>query len=239
MNKTVGLKRRKIGLSTCFIVVFLILLWTTIGVAEDSKVDINEFFREIFKTSTNQDKMTMMGWIPEEYWQVISAQDPNITAAKTEELKKVFRPYILLFVSANKMGPFGGMTYQSEATIRAKIQIKDSEGNRYRPLSEDVMNPDCKNFLLIIKPIFANMFGQMGQNMHFLLFPAENSKGQRIAEAKKEGVFSVELDENEFRWRLPLGSLLMPKICPTCRETLSGAYKFCPLDGTKLSEIKN
>ena len=55
-------------------------------------------------------------------------------------------------------------------------------------------------------------------------------------DAKKEGFFLVELGENEFRWRLPLSSLLPLTICPTCGEELSGAYKFCPWDGTKLSE---
>jgi len=82
------------------------------------------------------------------------------------------------------------------------------------------------------------MLGPTGQNTHFFLFPAKNEKGQKIAEAKKEGTFSVELNEREFSWRLPLSSLLPPKICPTCGEKLSGAYKFCPWDGSKLPETK-
>lgn len=90
----------------------------------------------------------------------------------------------------------------------------------------------------MMKPLFANMLGPMGQNMVFFLFPSNNKEGQKIADSKKEGSFSVEMGEREFRWRLPLGSLLPPKICPTCGEKLSGAYKFCPWDGTKLPEAK-
>jgi len=85
-----------------------------------------------------------------------------------------------------------------------------------------------------MKPIFVNMLGPMGQNMCFFLFPAESADGRRIAEAKKEGAFSVKLGEREFRWRLPLGSLLAPKMCPKCKEKCSGAWNFCPWCGTRL-----
>jgi hypothetical protein len=49
----------------------------------------------------------------------------------------------------------------------------------------------------------------------------------------------VKMGEKEFHWRLPLGSLLPPKICPKCGETFSGAYKFCPWDGSTLVEKKD
>jgi len=88
----------------------------------------------------------------------------------------------------------------------------------------------------MIKPVIANTLGPLGQNMHFLLFPAKDKNGQNIAEAKKEGAFSVKLGEREFKWRLPLGSLLPPKICPKCGEKLSGAYNYCPYDGTPLKK---
>jgi len=88
----------------------------------------------------------------------------------------------------------------------------------------------------MIKPVIVNTLGPLGQNMHFFLFPAKNKSGRNIADAKKGGVFSVRLGEREFKWRLPLGSLLPPKICPRCGEKLSGAYKYCPYDGTPLKK---
>ena len=180
------------------------------------------------------DQMTLVWWIPEEFWWVSSAQDPTVTKAQTENLINVLRPYTLIIIVDGKIGPFGGVTYKPEAEIRAGVQIKDSQENYYRPLNEDKINADAKNFLSIMKPIFANMLGPMGQNMHFFFFPAESKNGNKIAEAKKEGAFSVKLREREFRWRLPLGSLLPPKTCPGCKEKCSGAWNFCPWCGTKL-----
>jgi hypothetical protein len=180
------------------------------------------------------DEMTFVWWIPEEFWQVSFSQDPTVTEAQTQEFIRVLRPYTVIVVVDGKVGAFGGVTYKPEADIRANIQIKDSQETRYQPLSEDKIDADTKSFLSMMKPVLVNMLGPMGQNMHFVIFPAKDEKGQKIVDANKEGAFSVKLGERVFRWRLPLGSLLPPRICPTCGENLNGAYKFCPWDGAEL-----
>ena len=181
------------------------------------------------------EQMTLVWWIPEEFWRVSSAYDPTITEDQIEELIKVLRPYTLIIVVDATSSSFGAVTYRPEADIRAGIQIKDAQGTIYRPLSEDKIDADSKNFLsIIMRPIFANTLGPMGQNMHFFLFPAKTKNGRNIADAKREGAFSVKLGKKEFRWRLPLGSLLAPKICSKCKENCSGAWNFCPWCGTRL-----
>ena len=236
MNRLMGFKGRNFLPASLFTAVSLFFVWAAIGLAQEPKVDPDAFMQETSKSLTEKNEITFVNWIPEEFWRISVAQGPTASAALTEEITKVFRPYIVLLTYTGKAGPFGGVTYSSEETIRATIQIRDSKGNRYRPLNEDAIGPDTRNFLQMIKPLFANMFGQMGQNMRVFLFPAKNEVGDKVAEAKKEGVFWVELGGKEFRWKLPLGSLLAPKICPMCVEKLSGAYNFCPWDGTKLPD---
>lgn len=238
MSKSTSVKSRSLRLASVFVAVLLLCGWVRTGLAQESKVISNAVIAETQKMSDKVDEMTLVWWIPEEFWRISFAQDPTVTEAQVEEFVKVLRPYTLILVVDGKIGAFGGVTYESEATIQAGIKVKDSEGTRYRPISRDEIDADTKNFLSMMGPVLVNMLGSMGQNMHFFLFPAKNKKGQNIADAKKEGSFSVELGEREFRWRLPLGSLLPPKICPTCGEKLSGAYKFCPWDGTKLPEAK-
>lgn len=197
-------------------------------------VNVNALIQETQKIVQKADQITLVWWIPEEFWRISSAQNTTVTEAQTEELIKVLRPYILIIVVDGGVGPFGTVTYSSEADTRAGIQIKDSQGTCYRPLNEDNINVEGGNLLAIIKPIFVNMLGPMGQNMHLFLFAAGDEKGQRIAEAKKPGAFSVKLGDREFRWRLPLGSLLEPKICSKCKEKCSGSWNFCPWCGTGL-----
>lgn len=218
MNKAIDSRSRSYGLVSAFIGVFLLFVWIAVGLAQESKVDLNAFIQETQKISKKPDEVTVIWWIPKDYWWVTLAQNPNVTAVMTEEFKKVFSSHIVLIVVDGKTGPFGAITYTPETAIRANIQIRDSEGVRYRPLNEDTNSRDSKNFLLMLRPVLANILGQMEQNIHFFLFPAENKGGQNIVEPQKERSFSVELGEREFRWRLPLQTLPMPKVCPTCGE---------------------
>ena len=193
----------------------------SVSFAQDRKVDINALVQETQKMSDRSGEMTLIWWIPEEFWRASFEQDPNMTAAQTEEFIKVLRPYMLIVAVDGNIGSFGGVTYKSETTIRGSIQVIDSQGTRYRPLNNENIDANTKNFLSMMKPVFVNMLGPIGQNMHFFLFPAKNTMGQNIAVAKSEGAFSVKLDQRVFKWRLPLGSLLPVKICPVDGEKLS------------------
>ena len=70
--------------------------------------------------------------------------------------------------------------------------------------------------------------------MHLYLFPAKNKADKPIMEAKKDGAFTIGLADESFNWKLPLGSLLPPKVCPVDGEELNGAWKFCPWHGEAL-----
>jgi hypothetical protein len=90
--------------------------------------------------------------------------------------------------------------------------------------------------LAIMKPMFANMLGEFGKNVSFLAFEGKNKDGTRRVDPIKPGILTAKLNEEELRWRLPLGSLLPAKICPKCSETFPGNYGFCPFDATPLKE---
>jgi len=200
----------------------------------DGQVDINTLIQETQKRSDKPGEMTFIWWIPEEYWKASFAQNPNMTAAQIEDFVKVFRPYTVIAAVDGTMGTYGSVTYKTEAEIRSTIKLVDGQGNAYVPLNEEEISADTKSFLAAMKPMLANALGPIGQNMYFFIFPAQDKSGQGITDAKKEGAFLVKLGDREFRWKLPLGSLLPPKICPTCKEKINGSYKYCPWDGTKL-----
>ena len=234
MNKSISISTWRFRSMSAF--VLALLLWGVMrtAFAKENKVDINALVQETQKIKQISDEMTLIWWIPDEYWRASFEQDPNITAAQTEEFIKILHPYMVIVAVDGNIGTLGGVTYKPETSIRNSIQITDSQGTHYRPLSDEKINADTKNFLSMMKPVFANMLGPMGQNMHFFLFPSKNKEGQDIAVAKREGAFSVKLGKREFKWRLPLGSLLPPKICPVDGEKLSGAWKFCPWHGVEL-----
>ena len=202
---------------------------------EAENVNLKAFFQETQKQSLKTGDAIMVWWLPEEHWKMTFGQQPNMTSAQVDQLLELLRPYTLIVAVCGKVGIFGGITYESETTIRNDIHLVDNQGVNYRPLSEEEIDADTKNFLSMIKPTLANMLGPLGQNMHFVAFSAKGKMGQNIAEAKKKGFFSIKLGKNSFKWRLPLASLLAPKTCPVCEEKMSGAWQYCPWDGAKLN----
>jgi hypothetical protein len=235
MSESTWGKKRSVMQAAVFLAVLFLGGWGKPLLAGDHKVVLNDLIRETQKMSDKSGEMTLIWWIPEEFWRISIAQgNPNATEAQTEMFLEVLRPYTVLVVVDGKMGQFGGVTYTSETDIRAGLKIQDGQGASYLPIKEEKVNPDTKNLLAMMKPIFSNMLGPMGQNMHFYAFSATDREGKRIADARKEGNFSVTLTGREYKWRLPLGSLLPPRICPVDGETLNGAYKYCPWHGAKL-----
>ena len=199
-------------------------------------IDLQALIQETQKMSQRPDEMTLVWWIPEEFWSASLAQTPTMTASKVEEFLKVIRPYTMVVVIDGTMEAFGGITYKSEDYIRTSTRLVDSRNKSYAALTEDEIDADTKNMLQMFKPIFANMLGPMGQNMHFLLFPGKTDGGSRIASAKDRGQFSVKLGQKEFKWRLPLDALLPGQVCANCNRECKGSWFFCPECGTKLTK---
>jgi hypothetical protein len=204
------------------------------ALAQSRKINIDELMADTQRSAPETDKMTLVWWLPEEYWRATLNQDPTVTAAETAELLEVLKPYNLFVVVDGKIGSLGGVKYRPEEEIRKSVRVIDKLGNSYEPITEDKIDADTKNFLSIMKPVLANILGPLGQNMQFYLFPAMNKEGKLIIQATAEGSFTFKLGTSDFKWKLPLGSLLATKFCPVDGEEVNGAWKFCPWHGDLL-----
>lgn len=191
------------------IIVILIMGWMNLSFAQNKEVDINSLLQETRKEHQRESgEITTILWLPDEFWQASLKLEPSTPAYQKEEFIKVFLPYIIIVVVDGKIGPFGSVEYTPEATIRSNIKLIDKQGNQHGPLSNGSIDTNLQTALAMIKPTFADMFGPMGKNTYFLIFPSKNQEGQEIAVAKSEGFFSIKLFENEYKWELPLNSLI-------------------------------
>ena len=228
---------RFMRLGVIFFVFLAALFFSRIDfvLAQDQRQELNSLIQETQKKSDRAGEMSFVWWIPQEYWQLSFSQNPSITPDQAEKVLAVFSPYTIIAVVDGKTSSVSGITYRSETEVLSNVKLKDKNGNIYLPLPDNEVSVDTKSFLAAMKPVLANVLGPMGQNMYFFVFSAKDKAGADIANAKQEGAFSVQLDGGrEFKWSLPLSSLIPLKTCPTCNQKLSGAYKFCPWDGTKL-----
>ncbi len=215
----------------------LFLCYTLINVAllsQEAEIDYNKFVKETQQTKTGSNLVTVAWWIPVEFWELALSQDKNMSKNDIAEFKEVLKPYVLFAVIDGKMGPFGGITFVPEDSIKNTILLTDYEGNRYTPIEKHELNADVLNLLLVINPILKNIMGQLGENMNFYVFTDIKNKKERVADPYSEGYIHLTFCDKKFTWKTPVGSLLPAKICPVDGEKLNGAWKYCPWHGEKL-----
>jgi hypothetical protein len=210
---------------------FLLLVGYSYG---QDRIDLQMLVQETQKMSQDSKEMTLVWWLPEQFWLASLAQHPTVSKAMTDQFVETIRPYTMIAVIDGKMGAFGGVTYTSEATVRTNTKLEDAVGRSYAPLREDKVDADTKNLMQMMKPVLVNMLGPMGQNMHFILFQSKDKGDRSIADAKRDGSFKVIVGSKEFKFRLPLGSVLPPKYDPKTGEKFPGNYNYNPFTGSKL-----
>ena len=216
-------------------VAFLLLLPRGPAIAADLQpIDFQAFSQETQILHKNGSSMKMVLWFPIQYWEILSAADKRLTERQKKDLVEAFRPYIIIDVVDAKLSAIGGPSFKGEADIRANIQLVDAKGNAYRPLGEDDVQVRTRSLLAAMRPSLTATLGPMGKNMYTVVFRGTDSNGQLIADPRSKGQLVVKLGDDEFRWKLPLGSVLPAKQCPKCKETCSGAWDFCPWCGVKL-----
>jgi hypothetical protein len=211
----------------------LIIVGLQTALAEDTQ-KVMSLIKETQKFTTDADTLAVAWWIPNQYWEESLKNNPRVTDAQKEDLRKALLDYIVVCVVDAKKGGLAIFNFTPAGDIIKTAQLTDPDGETLTPLADSDLTPAAQNLLGMMKPVFANMLGKLGQNSVFVLFPSKDSNGKMVADPLGEGRLSFVENGHSFSWRLPLASLLPEKICPKCQEHLPGSYHFCPYDGAKL-----
>src|SRR5262249_51801919 len=113
----------------------------------EQKLDLQSIIKETQRTSSEPNAVTLIWWIPEQFWQVSLGQNPALTAAQTDQFLKMLRPYTVVAIVDGRVGPFAGVSYKTQDEIRASVTLKDVNGLSYAPLAESTIDPDTRNLL--------------------------------------------------------------------------------------------
>ena len=203
--------------------------------AQDQKLDVAEIARETQRISTEGGELNVVWWLPDEFWATSVAANTSVKPAQAQLFIKFVPPYLLIGVVSGKILTLGPPTYRTDAEIRGLIKLKDSDGVTYPPLPTDKVAASVPALEALMKPGLAKMLGPLGENMNFYVFPGSRKNGARVCDATARSICEVDLGDRVFQWKLPLESVLPKQKCPVCGEILSGAYKYCPYDGTNLA----
>lgn len=207
--------------------VALLSLGTASAPGQQHSVNVTDLMLDTQKETPNLDRITTVWWLPGAYWTATLGEE------EAQEILEVLDPYEIFGVVDGPIGPFGGVDFRSREAISAELELIDEDGAVHQPLGEEDVDPDAISLLSMMRPAIGNLLGPMGQNLHFFIFPGQKD-GRPVLDPKEEGSFRVVVGDEEFHWRLPLGSLLPPRYCPVDGEELSGAWNYCPWHGAEL-----
>ncbi len=202
------------------------------------EVPINDLIQDTQYSSDDPDRVTLVWWLPDEFWEVSFAGDPTMTEEGTAEILDLVSEYTVAIFVDGKMGPFGGVRFVPPAQLRSQVKLMSAAGEVLLPLGDEDISQDMILLIGGMRPVLENMLGPMGENMAFAVFPRKDSKGQIIADASKAGSFEMGLGNEKFPVQTPLPSLLSVKSCGTCEREYRGDYSYCPYDRAELQHAE-
>lgn len=224
----------KIIRATIFTILFIIS--TNLFSQATKKVDLTEYIREIQIWDKQENNMSLAFWIPSSYWRIALEDSPQVAPELIDQIEASFENYMVVCALDLDINLNGTMTYTSEQDLRKSISILDSIGKSHFPLTNEELSPEALSFSEAIKPMFAQMLGQMGQGMNFYFFKIKDSDGVNVINEYEKGSFTIKHSDREFNYLLPLATLLPPKECPIDNAEMKGNWNFCPIHGAELVE---
>lgn len=191
--------------------------------------------------SKDSKRLSLVWWIPSEYWKVVFANDPNVNQEGANQVLKIFENYSLVAVIQADMTPMGIFDFYSKEEVEKNLRITyvDENNNSQQIGIERNVDPQLKLILGMFKPILAASMGNLGENMHFFVLK-DKQNFERVLNPYKAGNIEVEIasrqDEiTQAQIPLPLDALFVPRICPN-GEQAHISWNYCPWSGEKLQK---
>ncbi|PVW14188.1 hypothetical protein [Marixanthomonas spongiae] len=215
----------------------ILLLVSSVSVYSQEKdltnVSIDGLLGETQFSNDHPDAMELVWWIPTEFWEISFLQDGSSSEADIQALKALFEGYELFAIVKGKIGYFGGITYEPLEAILKELKVR-YKNTDLKPVQKEEIPSDLLNFLSAMQPMMANLFGTMGENMHFVLMQDSSSKTVLPIKATGNDNLTITLADFTKEVDLPLSKLLKEKVCPVDNAMHSGKWHFCPFHGKEL-----
>ena len=119
------------------------------------EVDLDAMLNETQIVSDDEDYVDLIWWIPTEYWKAVYAQDSSIPEDEATQMTSLLKDYDIVAAVRGKIGYFGGVTFQDEASIRNDL-LFEYDGVTYDAMDTKDLAPDLKALLISCSRRVAN-----------------------------------------------------------------------------------
>jgi hypothetical protein len=194
-------------------------------------VDITELARETQRVFQDGQTLQLVWWIPAELWAEWAAA-AGLSGARAEMAVGPLRTHTVLFVAEGAISAAGTTAFKGPDALAGRIRVRDAGGRSHTPLAANEIPPDINVMITGLQPQLGRALGPAGEHLHAFVFAPED--GAPLASGRSEGIFTVQIDERAFAYRLPLSALVPPRRCPVDGERLSGTFQYCPYHGNPL-----
>ncbi len=193
------------------LITFLLLLFTCPFFAQikAEKVDLIEMVKELIITKKTDTNIKQVWWIPIEYWDVALNDSKYSNQEIQNQLKEILTDYTIVSVVDVEIMLFGGLK-SNDITI----SFSNINGDVLLPLENNEKNENIFQVLEVIKPTMKNMLGQFGEKMNFYVFNNTDAQGNKLTGPYQKGEITIRVNNEDFNYKLPLGSLVEKKILP-------------------------
>src|SRR5215472_1732996 len=140
--------------------------------------DMSAFTKETQQMVNHPGYVGLVWWIPTQYWERASV----LAGGSEEKAKEQYAPlrrYTVVAVAVGKLG-IGNVNYVSGPEVRDATTLQDSDGTVYQPVQK--LSGDAEGLVAVMKAVFGNTMGPLGQNLQMLFFPATNKMAKPIAD---------------------------------------------------------
>jgi hypothetical protein len=213
----------------------VIAVWCCQSRADE--VDIQALVKETQISRQAAGKLDLVWWIPTEFWSESFRRNAAMPALQRDEMIATIDEYVIVAAIESNIGTLGTMSSTSKEDMEKEAKLVVGKV-QLSPIPESELTAGARNFVQIMKPVIANMLGQVGQGLHFIAFKGKNEKGEAVVNPKLPGQLSFKLGEKSFDYRLPLGSLLPAKMDADSGDRFPGNFNYNPYTGKKLVGAK-
>lgn len=216
----------------------LALMWAALmplwPAGAGAQTDMNALINDTQRMHQDGARLTLVWWIPNEYWEESAASGAQGSQQQLKQVLALVERYVIVAVVDGELGALGNVRTRPLAELVSAIQLIAPGGARFPPLGEDQLSSDLRTFFQVMKPMMANMLGQVGKGLEFIAFDGRGPGGGRLLDPRREESFAITYDGRRYDWRLPLGSLLPPAVDARTGERFPGNYRYNPYTGERL-----
>ena len=198
-------------------------------------VDQNKLLKDIVYTNSSNEDVTILYWFPVTYWEMLSAKDPKTFGPEiVTQLKKMLgNKSIFIAISGKVNTASRKFEAKEESYLRNNISVV-MNGKTYKPISESKLSEELLMLNDYLKPMFAQMLGDMGAGMSVFYFEIVDNVGDNLLDPYNDTDFNLNLASLKTTFHLPLPSLFLDSKCANDGELFPANYEFCPYHGSKL-----